>query len=133
MLAVALVATAGSKGGAAAAPDDCLRLWNEDAGAREYARHNATFHGYDAAQVGYMPADEAEVAVTSESAGGECVVVFPRGELDPEVVAAGQIHRDGAWTPLSEVVAEDELTELQRSALNAANATPTQTGELVPR
>jgi hypothetical protein len=135
LVALAVVASCGSSTGeeaAAAPPAECIERWNENPDALSFARHNAIFHQYDQAQVGYLPSDGTGSAVSAEPGGGECVVVFPRADLDPEIVSAGQVYRDGGWTPLSEVVALEDLEALQRAAFEGANAVPLETGQLEP-
>ena len=64
-------------------------------------RHLAVAHNYTEAQVGYLvPGGDT---ITDERDGRECVVVFARTTLDPEVEAAGEIELNGDWTPLSAV------------------------------
>ncbi len=135
-LVVVLIATSGSSGGgdtaAAPPPQECLDRWNENPDALSYARHNRIFHLYDEAQVGYLAMTDGPVGVSPDPASGECVVVFPRDDLDPEIVAVGQVYREGAWLPLSEVVALEDLEGLQRDAFGGANAQPLETGQLEP-
>ena len=50
---------------------------------------------------------------------GDCVVVFPRNQLDPEPQAAGQILKQGVWTPLIEVIDVNTVARLQSEALRA--------------
>ena len=119
-------------GGSAAVPDECLAKWNGDQAALSYARHNRTFHNYSAAQVGYMPDDGSRALVSNDPGDGSCVVVFARPTLDPEPGAAGQVERDGRWTPLTQVVVGNDLEALQSAALKAPNARPTELGELEP-
>ena len=91
-IVLAIVLAGGTDGGesAAAAPAECLERWNDDPDALAYARHNAIFHNYSQAEVGYMPETGAET-VSSDPSEGSCVVVFARTNLDPEPIAAGQI------------------------------------------
>lgn len=117
---------------AAPAPADCVASWNGNEAARSYARHNLTFHRYTEAQVGYLAPDGSSTIVSRNRGDGECVVVFPRAELDPEPEAAGQIEHDGGWLPLSEIMEPIALAELQAEALAAANVRPTEQGELEP-
>jgi hypothetical protein len=134
-LVVVLLATSGPSTGddtAAAPPQECLDRWNENPDALSYARHNRVFHLYDEAQVGYLAMTDGPVAVSTDPTGGECVVVFPRDDLDPEIVAVGQVYREGGWLPLSEVVALEDLGGLQRDAFEGANAQPLETGQLEP-
>ncbi len=134
-LVVVLLATSGSSNGddsAAAPPQECLDRWNQNPDALSYARHNRIFHLYDEAQVGYLAMTGGPVGVGTDPASGDCVVVFPRADLDPEIIAAGQVYREGAWLPLSEVVALEDLEALQRDAFGGANAEPLETGQLEP-
>ena len=130
--AVLLVGHSTSEETTASAPVDCLEKWNGDEGALAYARHNRAFHGYGQAQVGYLPDDGTSATVSSAPSHGRCVVIFPRRDLDPEIEAAGEIEQGGSWVPLSEIVDPADLAAMQGRALGAANARPTEQGELVP-
>lgn len=116
----------------APAPAECVTSWNGSEATRSYARHNLTFHRYTEAQVGYLPPDGSSTVVSSDPGDGECVVVFPRPELDPEPEAAGQIEHEGSWVPLSEIMEPTALAELQAEAVPAANTRPTEQGDLEP-
>jgi hypothetical protein len=134
-LVVVLLLTSRSSTGdstAAAPPEECIGRWNENPDALSYARHNRIFHLYDEAQVGYLAMTGGPVGVSTDPASGDCVVVFTRADLDPEIIAAGQVYREGAWLPLSEVVALEDLEALQRDAFGGANAEPLETGQLEP-
>lgn len=133
MVAVALITGAGGDdtAPATAAPRECLEKWNSDEAAIAYAIHNRTFHRYNEAQVGYMPAGGSSM-ISDDPGDGICVVVFARSTLDPEPSAAGQIEREGSWVPLTQIVVGNDLAALQNEALRGANARPTEKGELAP-
>jgi hypothetical protein len=66
--------------------------------------------------------------------GGLCAVIFPSESLDPEPVAAGQVHEKRLWYPISELE-EIELTrvaELQAQAAQGPNTTLDREGVLAP-
>lgn len=114
-----------------APPAECLRAWNRDEDALAFSRHNATFHEYESAQVGYMePGSSAEVS--SERGDGTCVVVFPRASLDPEPFAAGQVLLGRLWAPLDGLMPLDVIARVQSEAFEGANAQPTPEGSLEP-
>ncbi len=116
---------------ASPAPGECLRSWNSDPETLAAGRHLAVAHNYTEAQVGYLvPGGDT---ITDERDGRECVVVFARTTLDPEVEAAGEIELKGDWTPLSAVARADQLSAMQRAAFAGANARPTEEGKLAPR
>ncbi len=102
LTAIVLIGTGSSseEGTGAPAPLRCLEAWNSDSLAIEYGRHNSLSHGYSDAQVGRMP-QEGSASLSSKPDAGECAVVFAAEQLDPEPVAAGQIHDQGQWVPLS--------------------------------
>ena len=131
---IAVTAGGGSQSGAAgaAAPVECIEAWNGDREALAFARHNSIFHNYNSAQVGYLT-PSPEGSVSGDPGAGECVVVFPRNQLDPEPEAAGQILEDGRWTPLIRVTDVNTVTRLQGEAFEGANAQPTIDGEIVSR
>ena len=81
-------------GAAAPAPPRCLEAWNSDPEAVAFGRHNSISHGYSDVQVGHMP-KEGSASLSSDPDAGECAVVFAAEQLDPEPVAAGQIHARG--------------------------------------
>ncbi|HEX2127804.1 MAG TPA: hypothetical protein VHF58_01150 [Solirubrobacterales bacterium] len=115
---------------AAAAPAECVDAWNADRDAVAFARHNSIFHNYTSAQVGYLtPSPDA--SVSSDPGAGDCVVVFPRNQLDPEPHVAGQILDDGVWSPLIRVTDVNTVARLQSEAFDGANAEPTIDGEIV--
>jgi hypothetical protein len=113
------------------APEECLDAWNDDPNAREFARHNATFHGYEGAQVGYMR-PQPDGHVSAEPADGACVVVFPRSELDPEAFAAGQVLAADRWATLDTLLPPEAVARLQSEAIGGANARPAPGGQLLP-
>jgi hypothetical protein len=120
------------EGTAAPAPLGCLKAWNSDSQAIAFGRHNSVSHGYTDAQVGRMP-QEGATSLSSEPGTGECAVVFAAAELDPEPVAAGQIHDRGQWVPLSSLLEPAALGELQSAAVEGANAIVIAEGELIER
>ena len=79
-----------------------------------------------------MP-QEGATSLSSEPGTGECAVVFAAAELDPEPVAAGQIHDRGQWVPLSSLLEPAALGELQSAAVDGANAIVIPEGELIER
>jgi hypothetical protein len=130
LIAIILVSSRGSEQGAGPpAPHRCLEAWNSDPRAIEFGRHNSLSHGYSDVQVGYMPAEGSRV-LTSAPDGGRCAVVFAASQLDPEPIAAGEIHVDGEWTPLSSLLESADLAELQSTAVGEANAHVTPAGDL---
>jgi hypothetical protein len=118
------------EGTAAPAPLGCLKAWNSDSQAIAFGRHNSVSHGYSDVQVGRMP-QEGSASLSSEPGAGECAAVFAAEQLDPEPVAAGQIHGQGQWVPLSTLLEPTALGELQSAAVDGANATVTAEGELI--
>jgi hypothetical protein len=132
--AVALVAVAADRGddsnaSVAAAPRECVEAWNGDRDALAFARHNAIFHNYTSAQVGYLTPG-ADASVSSSAADGKCTIVFARNQIDPEPLAAGQILHEGAWTPLIGVLDVNVIARLQSEAFDGANAKPTIDGNI---
>jgi hypothetical protein len=119
-------------GGSGVAPSDCLQAWNSDRQAIAFGRHNSVGHGYTEAEVGYMP-EGGSASLSADAEAGECAVVFAANELDPEPVAAGEIHGDGGWVPLNGLLEPTDLAELQSAAVGGANATLTSGGELIPK
>jgi hypothetical protein len=105
----------------AAAPEECVELWNADEKALSTGAHNSLAHDYTRVQVAYADADGAELSPEPIDGGG-CIVVFAAQALDPEPVAAAEINLDGTWTPMSERADPGRLAELQSDALAAANA-----------
>jgi hypothetical protein len=126
-----LAGSSGSDDGTSApAPSKCLKAWNFDQQALDFGRHNSVAHGYSEVQIGYMPR-EGSANLSADASAGQCAVVFAANELDPEELAAGQIHGDGGWVPLSGLLEPAELAELQSTAVGGANATLTSQGELI--
>jgi hypothetical protein len=127
---IVLASSSGSsEEGAASAPDDCLKAWNSDPEAISFGRHNSVGHGYSQVEVGYMP-EEGSASLSADAAVGECAVVFAANQLDPEVLAAGQIYVDAEWLPLSGLLETADLAQLQSAAVGGANATVTPQGNL---
>jgi hypothetical protein len=100
-------------------PEVCIEAWNADPSATAYGIHNFGAHGYTEARVarltaGAEPADQ----------GGLCAVTFPALTLDREPVAAGQLFRDGVWSPISSLdgVELPRVAELQAEAAASPNA-----------
>lgn len=120
------------EGAAAPAPDNCLKAWNSDQQAIAFGRHNSVGHGYSDVEVGYMP-EEGSASLSAEPDAGECAVVFAANQLDPEVLAAGQIYVEGQWVPLSGSLEPADLAELQSAAVGGANATVTPQGGLIEK
>ncbi len=118
------------EGTAAPAPLRCLKAWNSDSQAIAFGRHNSVSHGYIDVQVGLMP-QEGSTSLSSKPGAGECAVVFAAEQLDPEALAAGEIHDQRQWLPLSTLLEPEELAELQSAAVDGANATVTEEGELI--
>jgi hypothetical protein len=128
-----LARSSGSDEGASSpAPRDCLKAWNFDQQAIAFGRHNSVSHGYSEVQIGYMP-QEGSASLSADAGAGECAVVFAANQLDPEQLAAGEIHGEGGWVPLSGLLEISELAELQSAAVDGANATLTSEGELIPK
>jgi hypothetical protein len=126
-----LAGSSGSGDGASVpAPRKCLKAWNFDQQALVFGRHNSIAHGYTEVEVGYMPR-EGSASLSAEASAGQCAVIFAANELDPEELAAGQIHGDGGWLPLSGLLEAADLAELQSAAVGGANATLTSQGELI--
>ena len=136
VVGVVVLVTAGGEEEAAvaSAPSTCLKDWNRDPVAREAGRHNHSFHRYEEARVGYLdPTDGVAAAVSSDPAAGLCAAVFPSGELDPEPEYAGFVLEGGRWVSLSDVLDPTRVGALQAAALETANATLTEDGELDAR
>jgi hypothetical protein len=59
-------------------------------------------------------------------------VVFPSRVLDPEPFAAGEVFRDGAWVPISDLpgVELTRVAELQVAAAESPNAAIDRWGRL---
>jgi hypothetical protein len=132
LVAIVLTSSQGSseKGPVAPAPLRCLKEWNSDPEAIAFGRHNSLSHGYSDVQVGYMPPEGAD-SISSGPAGKECAAVFAAEQLDPEPIAAGQLHDQTQWVPLSGLLETADLAELQDAAVDGANATVTPEGELI--
>ena len=120
------------EGGAAPAPDDCLKAWNSDQQAIDFGRHNSVAHGYSDVEVGYM-SNGGSPQLSADPGAGECAVVFAANQLDPEHLAAGQIQVEGQWVPLSNSLDPAALAELQSAAVGGANAIVTPQGNLIEK
>ena len=116
---------------AAAAPAECVELWNGDEQALSTGAHNASAHGYSRVRVAYADASATELS-DSPVEGGGCIVIFAAQALDPEPEAAAEIHLEGGWTPLSTRAEPDRLAELQSDALSSANAGLSADGRVTP-
>ena len=129
---ILLASSSGNSGEGAAspAPGDCLKAWNSDQQAIAFGRHNSVSHGYTDVEVGYMP-EEGSASLSADAEAGECAVVFAANELDPEELAAGEIHGVGEWVPLSGFIESADLAELQGAAVGGANAIVTEQGNLI--
>ena len=134
LIAVILLGSSGpsEEGDAAPAPDECLKAWNSDQQAIDFGRHNSVAHGYSDVEVGYMP-NEGSAHLSADPDAGECTVVFAANQLDPEQQAAGQIHAEGPWVPLSNSLEPAALAELQSAAVGGANAIVTPQGNLIEK
>jgi hypothetical protein len=130
LIAVILLASSSGDGAASPAPNACLEAWNSDQAAIAFGRHNSVSHGYTDVEIGYMP-EQGSTSLSTDAATGECAVVFAANELDPEELAAGQIHGAGGWTPLNGFIESADLAELQSAAVDGANAIVTEQGNLV--
>jgi len=128
---IVLASSSGPEEGAASAtPGDCLKAWNSDRQAIAFGRHNSVAHDYSDVEIGYMP-EEGSATLSADADAGECAVVFAANELDPEELAAGQIHGVGGWVPLSGFLEPADLAELQSAAVGGANAIVTPQGNLI--
>ncbi len=77
-----------------------------------------------------MP-EEGSASLSTDADAGECAVVFAANQLDPEELAAGEIHGAGGWVPLNGFIESDDLAELQSAAVGGANAIVTPQGNLI--
>jgi hypothetical protein len=130
LTAIILTSSPSEQGAAAPAPLRCLEAWNSDSQAVAFGRHNSVSHGYSDVQVGHM-LQEGSASLSSEPDGGECAVVFAADQLDPELLAAGQIQLKGQWVPFSSLLEPADLAALQSAAVGGANATVTPKGNLI--
>ena len=130
LTAIILIGLGSSSEDGAAEPASprCLEAWNSDPEAVAFGRHNAISHGYSDVQVGHMP-EEGSTSISSDPGVGRCAVVFAADQLDPEPIAAGQIHLQGEWVPLNGLLEPSALAELQSAAVGGANASVTPEGE----
>jgi hypothetical protein len=108
----------------------CVEAWNDDDAALAYGRHNFNFHDYEAALVTHL--DAAAEEVRADDGAALCAVIFPSRVLDPEPFAAGEVFRDGAWVPISDVpgVELTRVAELQVRAAESPNADIDRQGRL---
>lgn len=105
-----------------------MELWNADREATRFGVHNFVSHRYTGAEVLRIDGDG------NGAVRGSCAVVFPAVSLDPEPVAAAQVFRGGAWTPLSKVagMSTADLAKLQAEAIRAVNVVLHEDGSLTP-
>jgi hypothetical protein len=124
--------SSGADGGeeTAAFPAECVTAWNHDEAARETGAHAATVHGYTHAWVTLISADGEPAAD-----GGDCAVIFPAPQSDPEPQFAGIVLVGSRWRPLSRQPGIDgsRLADLQAEALESANANLFPDGGVYPR
>jgi hypothetical protein len=126
---------------AAAAPAECLDAWNGDEGAMGVGAHVASSHGYTSAWVLYLD----ETGDEASASDGECAVVFPAAELDPEPEFAVTLNTTDGWLPLyasprvpasrkhfegESPVSRARIAELQSDAISATNASVLPDGTL---
>jgi hypothetical protein len=130
LIVAILVFSGGEERSFAEAPPDCVSAWNDDPYAVALGRHQTSIHGYIDVEVSMLGADGADPA--PGEGGAHCAVIFAAGTLDPEVSAAAQIRRAGAWRPLSDGAATDRLAELQARAGGSYNAQLTPDGTIEP-
>jgi hypothetical protein len=120
--AVEVVAVVGSGGEEASGAQlaECVEKWNGSEDAVGTGSHVASLHGYTEAWVVRLG---PEVERDPET-GGDCAVVFPAAQADPEPQFAASVLANGRWRPLSQRPGVDveQLGELQREALARANA-----------
>jgi hypothetical protein len=132
IVAAVLVLGSGSDDATAVeAPVECVRAWNDDPAATSFGAHNYGFgHEYRDVRVSRRDPDGL-----TESDTGECAVVFGALALDQEPFAAGQLFRDGAWEPLSELEGVElvQVGELQAEAAASPNASLLPDGRLQAR
>jgi hypothetical protein len=127
VIAVLVVVIAGG-GGDDGPPADgaCISAWNDDPAAVSLGVHQFNGHGYDLVQVTRLDKSGAP------DDAGDCAVVFAASALDPELAAAAQVERDGAWHALSAEpgISPERLGELQGDATGKVNATLGDDGTL---
>jgi hypothetical protein len=119
----------GDEGGIAAAPSECVAAWNADPAALGIGAHAASLHGYTLAWV-VLIGDDGE-----PDPGGSCAIVFPAPRPDPEPPFAATVLVGERWQPLSERpgIAVARVGELQREAIESANANLFPNGSVHPR
>jgi hypothetical protein len=132
VVGVVIVARSGGDGegeGIAAAPAECVAAWNDDEAALGIGAHAAALHGYTQAWVVFIGDDG------QPDPDGSCAIVFPAPQLDPEPPFAVTILVGERWLPLSERpgISTDQVGELQREALESANANLFPNGSVHPR
>jgi hypothetical protein len=130
-VAIVIVVVAGSGGGgsdAQAADPACISEWNGEAAATGFGVHLYNGHNYSRVQVLRM--DEA--ATPTDSAEGNCTVIFAAEALDPEPGARGWTNLGKSWTGLESLkgVTEDRIAKLQADAVVDANATLASDGTI---
>jgi hypothetical protein len=115
----------------AGAPNECIEAWNADEAALGSGAHAASLHGYTRAWVVYVGED----AEPNPEADGNCAVVFPAVQPDPEPPFAARVLVGDRWRALSAQGDLDRgvLGELQSEALELANANLFPDGSLAPR
>jgi hypothetical protein len=133
VVGVVIVARSGGgedEGGTiAAAPSECVAAWNDDPAALGIGAHAASVHGYTLAWVALI-GDDGE-----PDPSGSCAIVFPALRLDREPAFAAAVLVGERWQPLSERPGIDEarVGELQREAIESANANLFPNGSVHPR
>jgi hypothetical protein len=113
----------------AGAPAECVAAWNDDDAALGIGAHAASLHGYTQAWVVFI-GDDGE-----PDPDGSCAIVFPAPQPDPEPEFGATILVAERWQPLSERpgITVAQVGELQREALESANANLFPNGSVHPR
>jgi len=117
---VLLLGGSGGDDASAGAPEECVAAWNQDSVSRGIGSHVGSSHGYTGAWVMHLGEDFEP----SSDDQGDCAVVFPAAQPDPEPFFAAAVLDGERWRALSratEITAE-RLGELQREALALGNA-----------
>jgi hypothetical protein len=132
VVGVVIVARSGGEdegGTIAAAPSECVAAWNDDPAALGIGAHAASLHGYTLAWV-VLIGDDGE-----PDPSGSCAIVFPALRPDPEPPFAATVLVGERWQPLSERpgIAVARVGELQREAIESANANLFPNGSIHPR
>lgn len=127
---VTVLLVAGGSDEVAAADPDCVDLWNEDAGAVSFGRHQESDHGYAAIQVARL---DAKGNFVEGEGAGLCAMIFAAQVLDSEPTSAAQIYDDNNWKALinNPGVGTDLVADLQSGATTEANASLTPDGTIV--